>query len=463
MKRILLIVVLLVSLLTVPALADGGTAPKEIYTVDDLLAVASDPSGSYILMADIDMNGVAWPAITFTGTFNGNHHMILNLNNAQVSTETRVTYDGNRKTYDTHFAALFAVLEHATVRDLRLINMDNTHTFEGDCFLGTIAGFASESTIENCEISGTVRLDVTGKMFGVGGVIGFGNCVVKDCTADVTLINIDLDKDHRDEQFLGGVCGAGYPDIDGCTVNLAGYISDHGYVHSGGLVGMYIVYPQRFSRNGYIKNNKLDGFITFFEDNSDRRAYCEARCGEIMDWQFSDSGNVYHFTRDERRTYTVNLLPHECETPDYNDVTVDPSCDNPGYTAHICKTCGYTYRDSYVLPKHTLSETYDVIKEATLTETGIGEFTCTACGAKIRQELPMLSPTPTPTPEPTIAPTATPVAAESVAAAPSDTTAAKDQAKDNSKVIPIICGILILASAVLLVRIIIHARRMKKR
>ena len=458
MKRILLSVLILFPFLMLAAGKAGAGAPKEIYTVEDMLAIADDPSGSYILMADIDMNGVAWPAITFTGTFNGNHHIILNLNNAQISTETRVTYDGNRKTYDTHFAALFAILERATVIDLRLINVNLMHTYEGDCFLGTIAGYASESTISGCDITGTLRLDVNGKMFGVGGIIGYGNGVVKNCSSQVTLINIDTDREHRDEQFLGGVCAAGYPDIDSCMINLAGFISDHGYVHSGGLVGMYIVYPKRFDRSGYIKNNTLDGFITFFEDNTNRRAYCEARCGEIMDWEFSDSNNKYSFKRDERYNYSVNLLPHECASPDFSESVEAPTCEDPGFTAHICKTCGYSFRDNYVLPAHNLSESYDVIKEATLTETGIGEYTCTACGAKIREEIPTLSPTPVPTDTPV--PTAT-VSVPTPAA--SDTAEKTSKQEDNgSVVLPVICGILILLSVLLLIRAVIHAKRMRR-
>ena len=450
LKKTLLVLILLACLFPKKGIAAEQPAPTEIYTIEDLLRIADDPSGNYILMSDLDLKDVAWPAITFSGTFDGNGHILLNLNILSLSSETRVTYDGNRKTYDTSFGGLFAILEKGTVKNLRLLGTDINITTEHDCFLGGIAGFASESTIENCELSGTVRLDVNAKMFGVGGIIGYGNCVIKNCRTDMTLINIDLDSAHRDEQFLGGVCAAGYPDMEGCVIGLSGFISDHGYVHSGGLVGMYIVYPKRFSRNGFIRDNQVDGFITFFEDNTDRRAYCEKRCGEIMDWQFTESGNVYHFKRDERKTYKVNLLPHgDCAEASFTDTVVNPTCSEPGYTYHLCDTCGYTYKDAYTLPVHNLSEDYETVKESTLTETGIGLYTCTECGAKLRGTLPMLTPSPTPTPTSTPTPTPTPSENPSDGAGnASSNTLTKNRDASNSSdrfLIPVLIGLLVAA------------------
>ena len=410
--RVLLLLLLTVLLLPVRvASADEPTAETvtEIYSAEDMLKIPANPNGSYRLMCDLDLSGIEWPSFAFYGTFDGNGHMIINLNCPKVSEETRVTYDGNRKTYDTHFAGLFAILDHATLKNVRLLGLSLFHTVECDCFLGGIAGYATDSTIEGCEITGTIRLDVKGKMFGVGGIIGYGNAVIRNCHADVTLVNIDLDATTKDEEFLGGVCAAGYPDIEGCEIKLAGFLSDHGFVHSGGLVGMYIVYPKKFDRNGFIKNTVLNGFITFFEDNTNRRAYCKEDCGEVMDWECHTSGNKFSFKRDERKTYDVNLMPHgDCKNPDMSESTVAPQCQTPGYTLHVCHTCGYTYSDNYVLPIHTLSETYETLTASTVEAEGLGEFTCTECGAKVRKAIPALTPTPTPAPEPTATPTVAP-------------------------------------------------------
>ena len=123
-------------------------------------------------------------------------------------------------------------------------------------------------------ILGYAGLDVNAKMFGVGGIVGYGgNGAIKNTNADVTLVVIDLDKENRDEEFLGGGYSAGNLDVDNVKVNIKGYCSDHGYVHNGGLVGMYAPYPSGNPYEGYIKNTYVEGFITFFEDNTDRRAY----------------------------------------------------------------------------------------------------------------------------------------------------------------------------------------------
>lgn len=442
--------------------ADGSQEVIRIYTVEDLLRIADNPSGNYMLMSDIDLGGVDWPAITFSGRFDGNGHILLNLNKPAVSTETRVTYDGNRKTYDTVFCGLFALLEHAEVKNVRLLGADVFTDIEADCFVGGIAGFASESVIENCEVTGTLRLDVTGKMFGVGGIIGYGNSVVRSCKADVTLINIDKDASTRDEEFLGGVCAAGYPDIESCSINLSGFLSDHGYVHSGGLVGMYIVYPKRFQRDGFIRNNTLEGFITFFEDNTNRRAYCEKQCGEIMDWQFTDSGNVYRFTRDERRTYNVNLMPHgDCKEPDFDVSEIPATCSEPGKTMHMCRTCGYTFFDSYILPVHTPSEEYVTVRESTLSEQGIAEYTCTECGATFRGFLPLLSPTPTPTVTPT--PTEAPVSGETDKPSPEKTVSSSEEKGTPGWVLPAaIAGVCVLAAVLLIIVIFREKARRRK-
>ena len=91
--------------------------PVKIYTADDLLRLADNPEADYILMDDIDMKDIEWKPVDYSGNFDGNNHAILNLNVTSVSEGIRTTYDGNYKTYDTHFACLFGVIENASVKN----------------------------------------------------------------------------------------------------------------------------------------------------------------------------------------------------------------------------------------------------------------------------------------------------------------------------------------------------------
>ena len=355
-----------------------------IYTADDLLAVSENTTADYILMNDIDMAGIEWTPIDFSGNFDGNNHAILNLSVKSTSTEIRTTYDGNYKTYDTCFAGLFGVLENATVKNLTLKGINVTVNKEEPCFIGSIAGFVEKSSIENCSIEGTLRLDVSAKMFGVGGIVGYGgDGSITSTNADVTLICIDHDKENRDEQFMGGGYSAGYLDVDKCFIKIDGYDSDHGYVHDGGLVGMYILYPLGNNYAGYINNTRVEGMITFFEDNTDRRAYCKDFIGEVMNWTYEYVGNSSDFTRNEIKDYSKDLLPHYCEGGNFSKEVIESTCDEFGYTVYKCNDCNeYSYKADYTLKNHKLGE-LSVIEEATTEKEGLSKGVCLNCGAEV--------------------------------------------------------------------------------
>ena len=372
--------------------AKAEEEPIKIYTADDLLAVAENIDADYILMNDIDMAGIEWTPLDYNGNFDGNNHAILNLEIKTTSQGIRTTYDGNYKTYDTCFAGLFGVLENGSVKNLTLKGLNIKVNKEEPCFIGSIAGFAEGSSIENCNIEGTLRLDVSAKMFGVGGIVGYGgDGSITSTNADVTLICIDHDKENRDEQFMGGGYSAGYLDVDKCFIKIDGYDSDHGYVHDGGLVGMYILYPFGNNYAGYINNTRVEGMITFFEDNSDRRAYCKDFIGEVMNWTYEYVGNSSDFTRNEIKDYSKDLLPHYCEGDNYTKETVESTCDDFGYTIYKCNDCGYSFKSDYTLKNHNITEWSDVI-EATYEEEGLAKGICSNCGSEVYKITPVKEP-----------------------------------------------------------------------
>ena len=369
-----------------------------IHTVEQLLAIGENPGASYILMEDLDLAGVAWPCPDFSGVLDGNGHALLNLTLSQPGETTELAYDGNRKPYRCHYVGLFGTMRNAQVKNLQLINVRALVETDLPCFVGGLAGYMEHCTVTDCTVTGFMELRAHDRIFGIGGLVGYGCGEVFDSRLDVTLICVDTDRNTKDEQFLGGVYSTGFINMENCNVRLDGYISEHGYVHSGGLTGMLLQYPWGWEETGHIKDNYVEGKITFFENNDDRRAYCNAFVGEsLVFYEFYKGGNTSKFKRDEYWEYNKELRPDMCREPTYTQTITAPECAAYGYTTYTCTGCGYSYTDDYTLRQHTLSDWY-VRTQATVEAEGILEASCTGCGALFTQTIPKSEPEPTQVP-----------------------------------------------------------------
>ncbi len=353
MKRAFLLAVALL-LLGAPALPAAAAAASpaviEVRTARELAAMAKNPDGHYVLKADIDLRGIPWTPFAFAGVLDGAGHTVYNLRVPLPGLERETSYDGNRVRYDTVYAGLFSTLKGAVIRDLTLQNAVVRISTAENCFAAGLAGFTQGVTLENVRVTGRVYLDITSRMGGVGGIVGFGDGVIRNSRAEVELVFVDLNRWAKCEQFLGGIAACGYLDMENCSVKLEGYASVHGYVHSGGLLGMYHVHDDRERKvhQGYVRGCTVDAHIRFFENNRDRRAYCRRFVGEPLDRHLKVEDNVFtRFIRDERTNYRVNLLPETCETPDYLAAVTPPAPGAFGFTTYVCRTCGYTYTDDY--------------------------------------------------------------------------------------------------------------------
>lgn len=407
--RVFWAIVLIFSLLTFPAAAATETEAVEIHTVSELKAMADNPSGSYILMEDLDMSGVDWTPINFTGSFDGNGHALLNLTLSQLGSDKPSSYDGNKKEYETAYAGFFGTLIGAEVKNLQLINVRGVIESDEPCFVAGLAGYSEGSTITNCTVTGCLELRAHDRMFGIGGVVGYGSGSVVDSKIDVTLICVDTDAETKDEQFLGGVYATGFMDVKNCEVIIDGYVSEHGYCHNGGIVGMYMEYPLGVGQKGYITDNSVTGKITFFEDNADRRAYCKAYVGEALVNTYYLDRNTEDFLRDEVKTYDVELRPEMCQNPTYTETVIEPGCDTYGYTIYQCSNCEYCYADHYTKFAHTVTD-WKTVKAPTVEQEGLSEGACDGCGTQLQRTEPKLEPIPTTTAAPeTQAPTEAPV------------------------------------------------------
>lgn len=413
-RAILALLLAFVLSICVPVLATGTeTEPAsgepeaiEIHTVEELQAMAEDPLATYILMEDLDLSGVEWLPFEFKGTFDGNGHAILNLTLTQPAEVTGLSYDGNQDSYSTRFVGLFGILRNAVVKNLQLINVRCLMEVDYPCFVGGVAGYCDNSLIYGCTVTGNLELRAHKDIYGVGGVAGYGVGGIEGCKIDVTLLTVDTDPDTKAEQFLGGVYATGFIDSKDNVVNIDGYISEHGYVHSGGITGMYMQQPLGRGLSGRIMGNAVTGRITFFEHNSDRRAYCSAYAGEVLAQAYIRNNNTESFERKEIWQNYSELRPCVCTEPDFAETLVAPTCDSYGYTINECFGCGYTFTDHYTLHEHTIT-TWTVTKAPTTEAEGISTGICDNCGAEFTRaepklEIPETEPTEPPATEPVV-------------------------------------------------------------
>ena len=375
--------------------AAAADAPCEISSAEELSLLRETTDGDFVLTADIDMTGVDWQPIAFSGTLDGGGHTIYNLTISSLGADRAETVDGNDKTYDTALTGFFSVLSGASVRDLSLRGVNIAVETPENVFAGTLAGFASpETVLENISVF-DARIDLAETcqrepadehdrcIAGIGGLVGFGGGTYTNCSADSTLVFSDESIGSlRCEEFLGGILSCGNAALTGCTAAIDGYAACRGYAHNGGLVGMFYQYDKTVDI-GTISGCAVTGKITFFEDNADRRAYCEAFAGEFLTWT-NITECTADFQRNEIFDYSAAVKPEKCAEPSYTDTVVTGNCDTFGYTEHTCAVCGYSYRDTFTPPQHTPGE-WTETKTPTEAEDGEETLRCALCGAEMEK------------------------------------------------------------------------------
>lgn len=401
--------------------ASSADALTPIRSAQDMHLLAEDPNGTFVLESDIDMSelapesgGANWMPIPFSGTLYGAGHTIYNLKIDRFGDETVETVDGNAKVYKTLSAGLFSALDGAFIQDLVIRGADIKVRGEAHCFAGVLAGWMQNTLVENCTILDS-RVSLTAACSpepgvtdkgkprtscnaGVGGLAGFGAGngkgaesrtgnynQIRGCRVDTTLVFADeCDTSLKVEQFLGGVLGAGYADITDSSVNIEGWAAMRGYAHNGGLVGMFYVYDGT-DTIGLISGCQVSGAINFYENNRDRRAYCDPYVGEKMTWpKFSSLSST--FRNGETRTYSAKMTPEQCDQPQITDSVTPGSCHSLGWTTHTCAVCGHTWNDTFTPKVHQPGE-WQIVRYPGNREDGLRIKECALCGEVAEQEV----------------------------------------------------------------------------
>ncbi|MBN2435013.1 MAG: fibronectin type III domain-containing protein [Spirochaetes bacterium] len=197
-----------------------------IHNAQELNAVRDNISADYLVVEDIDLAGAYTPWVPicddlnpFTGTFNGNGHVIENMKITANYTEKGLFgYVGNG-------------IAETRVTDVVLtgfqIAASNTLTME---YAGAIAGYCHKALIKNCDVSG--EISVNGKA-SIGGITGYNSAggIIENSESDVV-----IEGTYNNGYPIGGLVGQNNNNImSSRSVVSINVVSDEG---TGGLVGI---------------------------------------------------------------------------------------------------------------------------------------------------------------------------------------------------------------------------------
>ena len=202
--------------------------------VNDKTASVSFEGKTIYLDNDLDLSGSQWTPIGdgsnhrrfFAGTFNGQHHKIMNLNHH---------YTGNEVVRNGLFGV---VSDGGTLKNLLVIDAD-IDSNDGSLLAGILADWVNGGTVENCYTSGKIENKVGSKF--VGGLIG--QCTwstqVKGCGSDATVISTESNEDDNDT--VGGLIGQWENSADSSSITDCWFggsvFCNNKYSAVGGILG----------------------------------------------------------------------------------------------------------------------------------------------------------------------------------------------------------------------------------
>ena len=202
--------------------------------VNDKTASVSFEGKTIYLDNDLDLSGSQWTPIGdgsnhkrfFAGTFNGQHHKIMNLNHH---------YTGNEVVRNGLFGV---VSDGGTLKNLLVIDAD-IDSNDGSLIAGILADWVNGGTVENCYTSGKIENNVGSKF--VGGLIG--QCTwstqVKGCGSNAKVISTESNEDDVDT--VGGLIGQWENSADSSSITdcwFGGSVSCNNiYSAVGGILG----------------------------------------------------------------------------------------------------------------------------------------------------------------------------------------------------------------------------------
>jgi hypothetical protein len=215
-----------------------------INTVDELIAVNENLSGSYLLLNDLDMTDVDFQQIgseefPFTGAFDGGGHTI-----------SGYSVTGQKQSSGIFRYCRNAVVKNLIVRDIYVnCERDDDNTY----YYASICAIARGCLIQNCA---SINGEITGFSSNahMGGIVTHsGNNVITGCFNSTNVIN-NTPLSQMPE--TGGIC----------SVVNGGYIencANEGYIYGNHLPGGIAGYVTGGTLGGSIVNRCLNSGIIY--------------------------------------------------------------------------------------------------------------------------------------------------------------------------------------------------------
>lgn len=224
------------------------SSPYEVSTLEQLKMIIGHNGACFIQTEDIDVNyGKITPMFTtdepFTGTYDGNNHIISNLNNMMEGVN--------------NIGLFTAVGEKGEIRNV-VVDRSN---FNGNNNIAALVG-VNEGTIADCVVknstfaaadgwaasivasnSGMVRgcrseeNNVTSTAYGAnaGTICGYNNGTILESSSTSNSVAL-IPKGYNDS-FAGGIVAKNEGNVIDCTAQSAALSATGHYPHGGGIAG----------------------------------------------------------------------------------------------------------------------------------------------------------------------------------------------------------------------------------
>ncbi len=349
----------------------------------------------------------------FSGTFDGGNHIVSGM-----------YADGETE-------GLFGHIKDGTVRNVRV---KNSYICGYSVAGGIVAYARGASVIENCSSDGIVVAGNNGYKDGSGGIVGYfdlttaGNAYIRNCSNGGAIGN-----QVNAGGIVGYVVGVQKTKINNISLSITNcynYGNTLSYYYSGGIVGfagtysitnitncynignnryvysssaysggivsrLYRYYPSQTDERDAVVNfvncyykqgcatnkdgSKVSNGVNTLEDVEGIKALTESELLNQASYAGFDFNNVWSMDVTADYPYPIlrALSADAICIHNYVSKTVEPTCTEQGYTAHICRYCKDSVEGDYV---NQLGHDYKgVVTEPTCTEQGYTTHTCSRC------------------------------------------------------------------------------------